>query len=179
MKKTDKSSKSKERDLYIKNRDVFYDYIISSDNIYEAGIALQGCEIKSILQGNISFSGAYCRISDRNEISLVGMYIKRYENGSVTDMQDEYRERKLLLHKDEIRRIRKVINEKGWTIVPVNIHLSKGGSVNVSGISQSKKKNIIKIDIAVAQGAKKYDKREKIKEKDTARIADKEAKYRN
>lgn len=166
------TNKNKEADLYIKNPAVFHDYTIDKSNIYEAGIALEGWEIKSLMERHTSLQGAYCRISKKCEISIIGMYIKNYSNGLVADSLNEYRERKLLLHKTEIRKIQKLVNEKGWTVVPINIHRSKGGSaVNPKGDTVSKKRNIVKIDIAVAKGATKYDKRQKIKEKEIKKAA--------
>ena len=162
--------KDKKDDLYIKNKHVFHDYIINNSNIYEAGMVLEGYEIKSIIAGHISLLGAYCKVTKDDEIFVVDMFIKRYENGMCVDTLDEYRDRKLLLKKQEIKAIAKKVREKGFTIVPVNIHLSKGGTaVNNRGDVVSKKKNIIKMDIAVAQGAKNYDKREAIKKKDLER----------
>lgn len=163
--------KEKEFDLYMKNNSVFHDYNIEKSNIYEAGIVLEGYEIKSIVAKHCSISGAYCYVSKKNEIFISNMYVKRYENGSVVDHLDEYRERKLLLNKEEIRKISKQVNEKGMTIVPVNIHSSAGGTAIKNGETVSKKKNIIKLDIAVAQGAKAYDKREKIKQRDQEKTA--------
>ncbi len=168
MKKDNKDKKPK--DLYIKNRSVRHDYNFSNNDIYEAGIALEGYEIKSIMLTHTSLSGAYCKLTDKNEIVIVGMFVKKYENGSVTDSLNEYRDRKLLLNKSEIKKIAKQVREKGWTIVPVNIHLSQGGkTINKNGIEVRKKKNIIKLDIAVAQGAKSFDKRENIKNRDNDR----------
>ena len=160
----------KPKDLYIKNHSVRHDYNFSNNDIYEAGIALEGYEIKSIIATHASLSGAYCKLTDKNEIIIVGMFVKRYENGSVIDSLNEYRDRKLLLNKSEIKKIAKQVREKGWTIVPVNIHLSQGGKIiDKSGIEVKKKKNIIKLDIAVAQGAKSFDKRENIKKRDNDR----------
>lgn len=161
------TNKKTESDLYIKNPAVFHDYTIDKSNIYEAGIALEGWEIKSVMERHTSLQGAYCRVSKNCEIAIIGMYIKNYSNGLTVDTLNETRERKLLLHKTEIRKIQKLVNEKGWTVVPINIHRSKGGSaVTPNGDTVSKKRNIVKIDIAVAKGATKYDKRQKIKEKD-------------
>ena len=162
----------KENDLYIKNHAVRHDYSFSNNDIYEAGIALKGYEIKSVITSKVSLEGAYCKVTDTNEIVIVNMFIKRYENGGVRDTLDEYRDRKLLLRKDQIRKIAKQVREKGFTIVPVNIHMSHGGSViDGNGVEVSKKRNIVKLDIAVARGAKNYDKREAIKKRDIDRDA--------
>ncbi|MBQ0105845.1 MAG: SsrA-binding protein [Armatimonadetes bacterium] len=167
-----KKQEKKEFDLYMKNSRVFHDYNIDHNNIYEAGLALQSYEIKSVVAKHISLSGAYCHLTSGGEITIVGMYIKRFENGQLSDSLDEYRERRLLLHKSEIAKISRLVKEKGMTLVPVNIHLSKGGTVtDRDGNTVRKRKNIIKIDIAVAKGAKNYDKRETIKKRDNDRQA--------
>lgn len=163
--------KEEKQDLYMKNNSVFHDYNIDKSNIYEAGIVLEGYEIKSLVAKHCSIKGAYCYVSKKNEVFISGMYIKRYENGPVVDSLDEYRDRKLLLSKEEIKKISKQVNEKGMTIVPVNIHSSMGGTAIKNGEVVSKRKNIVKIDIAVAQGAKAYDKREKIKQRDQDKTA--------
>ena len=162
----------KNKDIYIKNSSAFHDYKFSHGDIIEAGIALEGYEIKSVVAAHISFQGAYCKVTDKNEVFLVNLYIKRYENGMCRDNLDEYRDRRLLLNKFQIQKIAKKVREKGFTLVPLNIHMSKGGSViNKNGESVSKKKNVIKADIVLAEGAKKYDKREAIKKRDTEREA--------
>ena len=127
--------------MEIVNRKANHDYFIKST--YEAGIELKGTEIKSIRKG---------RIKD-NEIFLINMYIGKYEEGNIFN-HDERRERKLLLHKNEIIRIASEVETKRYTLIPLKIYFKKGR---------------VKIELGVCQGKKLYDKRESIKERDLKR----------
>ena len=119
---------------------------------YEAGLVLKGTEIKSIRRGQISLQEAYVR-TDGKQAWLVGAHIAPYEHASAFQ-HDSDREKKLLLNKREIRELYDAVRIKGLTIIPVRVYL-KGGRA--------------KVEIAIAKGKKKYDKREAIKKRDFER----------
>ena len=133
--------------MEIVNRKANHDYFIKQT--IEAGIELKGTEIKSIRSGSANISDAYARIKN-NEVFLTNMYIAKYEEGNRFN-HEERRERKLLLHKKEIIKLDYEINTKRYTLIPLRLYF---------------KKNKVKIELALAQGKKLYDKRESIKEKD-------------
>ncbi len=137
----------------IKNRKAFHDYSI--EETFDAGIALQGTEVKSIRQGNASFTDSYAFIRD-GEVWLKEFYIKPFEHGSYNN-HDPRRERKLLLNKKEIRELEKGTQQKGNTIVPLKIFFKNG---------------FVKVQIGLAKGKKRFDKRESIKASDTKRDID-------
>ncbi len=120
---------------------------------YEAGIVLQGTEIKSIRQGKVELRDAYC-VFKKGELYLRSMFIAEYKYGNQFN-HDERRVRKLLLKRSELRKLEKKVKERGFTIVPYRLFLNERGYA--------------KIEIALAQGKKTYDKRQSIKEKDVKR----------
>lgn len=134
----------------VENRRAFADYEIVER--YEAGIALVGTEVKSIRAGKISIKEAHCRV-ERGECWLVGANITEYDQG-ITGSHEPLRRRKLLLHRREIDRIAAKMAEKGLTCVPLAVYLS--GSR-------------VKLEMALARGKKKFDKREDIKRRDAKR----------
>tara|TARA_R110000868_G_scaffold259361_16_gene517542 strand:+ start:13080 stop:13553 length:474 start_codon:yes stop_codon:yes gene_type:complete len=141
----------------IQNRKAYHDYAI--EDTYEAGISLQGTEVKSIRDGKASFTDAFAFIQG-DEVFLRELYIKPYDQGSYNN-HDPRRPRKLLLHKKEIRELEKATNVKGNTLIPLKIYFKSGYA---------------KVLIGVARGKKKFDKRESIKEKDTKRDMDRNLK---
>jgi SsrA-binding protein len=120
---------------------------------YEAGIALQGSEIKSIRAGQISLAEAFVRIDDGREAWLVDAHIAPYEQASIHN-HDPRRPRQLLLHRSEIRRLWNEVRQKGVTIIPLRVYIKDGRA---------------KIEIAVAKGKKLYDKRETMARRDAER----------
>ncbi len=134
----------------IQNRKAFHDYHIEKK--YEAGIVLQGTEVKSLRAGKANFTDAFAYI-DKDEVWLREFHISPYKFGSYSN-HDPLRRRKLLLNKKEIRELDKYIQQKGYTIVPLKLYFKHG---------------FAKVQIGVARGKRKYDKRESIKEKDTMR----------
>lgn len=136
--------------MEILNRKAHYDYFIK--DTYEAGIELQGTEIKSLRKGNANINDSYARIKN-GEVYLTNMYIGKYEEGNIFN-HDERRERKLLLHKKEILKIDNEVTTKRYTLIPLKIYFVRGKA---------------KIELGVCQGKKLYDKRESIKEKDIKR----------
>ncbi|MBP1692371.1 MAG: smpB [Chloroflexi bacterium] len=119
---------------------------------YEAGLALQGSEIKSIRAGQISLAEAYVRI-DGNEAWLVDAHIAPYEQASIYNHEPR-RPRKLLLHRAEIHRMWNEIRQKGVTVIPLRVYLKDGRA---------------KVEIAIAKGKKLYDKRQAIAKRDSER----------
>ena len=136
--------------IEIKNRKALYDYTIS--DTYEAGIVLTGTEIKSIRDGKANLKDSYAIIKN-NEVYLLNMHISHYDKGNIFN-HDETRTRKLLLHKNEILKIRDKINIKGYTLIPIKLYFSK---------------NKAKLLLGIGKGKKVYDKRESMKEKDINR----------
>ncbi len=141
--------------MEIVNRKANHDYFIKST--IEAGIELKGTEIKSIRKGSCNISDAYARIKN-NEVFLTNMYIAKYEEGNRFN-HDERRERKLLLHKKEIIKLDFEINTQRYTLIPLRLYF---------------KKNKVKIELALAQGKKLYDKRASLKEKDMKRRSERD-----
>ena len=136
--------------MEIKNRQAYFNYFILDQ--YEAGIVLTGTEIKSVRKGSVNIKDSYIRIKDE-EAFVINMYIAKYEEGNIYN-HDEYRERKLLLHKREIKKLYEKVKTEGLTLVPLNVYL---------------KDNKAKIAIGLCKGKKLYDKRESIKERDIKR----------
>ncbi len=141
------------------NKKAFFDYFI--EDKFEAGIELVGSEVKSIKAGKTSIKESFIRIIN-NEIFIMGMTVVPWSFGSVYN-PDERRVRKLLLHKGEIKKLHEKVMQKGYTIVPLNIHLSKG---------------FVKVEIALARGKKNYDKRDSLAKKDQQRNIEREVKER-
>ena len=137
--------------LSIKNKKAFFNYEIIENEV--AGVVLVGTEVKSVINGNISFTDAYCDFIE-NELWLKNFHIAEYDNASA-ETHDPKRDRKLLLTKQQLKKFRKKFDEKGLTIVPLNIFTNERG--------------LIKMDIALVRGKKQYNKRESIKEKDIER----------
>ncbi len=132
--------KNKEIKIIAKNRRAFYEYEII--DTLEAGISLTGTEVKSLRQNNLSFADAWVQIKNK-EAFLIGMHIPPYEQGNRFNV-DPVRDRKLLLHKAEIRKLETSILQKGFTLVPTKIYFRQG---------------LVKVEVALARGKKIYDKR--------------------
>lgn len=144
---------NKKPSIFIDNRKANYNYFFIEE--YVAGIALIGCEIKSIRNREVNMSDAYCTFVG-NELYIKNMHISPYENSNFTYKDYEpKRDRKLLLKKSELRKLRRDVQEKGNTIVPVNLYVNKEG--------------LVKLTIALAKGKHTYDKSQSIKERDLER----------
>lgn len=144
----------------IVNRKASHEYHFHST--MEAGIVLTGTEIKSIRKGNVNLRDAYC-LFKKGELFVNSMFIGEYKFGNVHN-HDPRRQRKLLLKKAELRKWEKRVKEKGFTIVPYKLYISERG--------------IAKVEIALAQGKKSYDKRDSIKERESKRNLDRLNKIR-
>lgn len=129
----------------------------SVEDKIECGVELQGTEVKSMKSGRFSFSDAYGRIKNE-ELWLVGFHISPYPFGNMFN-HDPDRERKLLAHKQEIKRLKRKTDERGYTLVPLKFYLKRG---------------MVKLELGVCLGKKSYDKRETIKKRDQLRDAHRE-----
>ena len=134
----------------IKNRKAYFDYFVEEE--LEAGIELLGTEIKSIRKGEISLKDTYARIKN-NQVYVINMFIAKYEFGSFN--HEERRERKLLLHKSEIRKLKDKVKLDGYSLIPLKLYF---------------KGNNVKILLGLCKGKKNYDKRETIKKRDLDRM---------
>ena len=146
--------------LVANNKKAFHEYFI--EDKYEAGVALAGTEVKSIRMGKCSIKESFIRI-EKGEVYAYGMHISPYEKGNIFN-KDPLRPKKLLLHKDEIRKIEGKIAQKGYTLVPLNVYF---------------KGSLVKVEIGLAKGKKLYDKRQDIAKKDQRREAERDFKVRN
>ena len=132
-----------------KNPVARHNYIIT--DTLEAGIVLTGTEIKSIRNGKVNLKDSYAGIKN-GEAYIYSMHISPYEQGNIFN-KDPLRDRKLLLNKREIFRLSGLINQKGYTLVPISLYF---------------KNNIVKLELGIGKGKKLYDKREDLKKKDSA-----------
>jgi len=133
--------------ILAQNKKAFHDYEIIEK--FEAGIELKGTEVKSCKSGKVNLRDSFVKVKD-GEAFLLNTHISEYEKGNIAN-HEPTRTRKLLLHKREINRLIGKSQEKGLTIVPLKIYL---------------KKNLVKVEIALAKGKQAHDKRNAIKEKD-------------
>lgn len=150
----------RERKLVANNKKARHDFFI--EEVYEAGIVLTGTEIKSVRQGKVSIKESFAKI-ENGEMILYGMNISPYEQGNRYNV-DPLRPRKLLLHKQEIRKLIGYTTIKGLTLVPLQMYINEEGRA--------------KIEIAVARGKKLYDKRDDIAKRDAQRDMDRSIKNR-
>lgn len=136
--------------MEIKNKKAYFNYFIEKE--IEAGLVLVGTEIKSLRKGSVDLKDSYVRIKN-NEAFIINMFIDKYEEGNIFN-HDPSRERKLLLHKKEIKKLSEYVKVDGYTLVPLKIYL---------------KGSYAKIMIGICKGKKLYDKRESIKKRDLER----------
>lgn len=139
--------------LLSENRKARHEYFI--EDTYECGIALIGTEVKSIRMGKVNIKDSYAKVKD-GEIFVVGMHVSPYEKGNIFN-RDPFRERKLLLHKREIRKLGVLSQADGYSLIPTKLYLKDGK---------------VKLELAVAKGKKLYDKRHDIAERDAKRAMD-------
>lgn len=139
--------------ILARNRRAFHEYLVEEK--LEVGIILQGTEVKSMRRGKFSFADAYGRVKN-GELWLFGLHISEYTHGNLFN-HDPVRNRKLLCHAEEVDRLRRRVEEKGFTLVPLEFYLKQG---------------LIKLELGVCRGKKLYDKRESLKAKDQKREMD-------
>tara|TARA_B100000212_G_scaffold316752_1_gene271883 strand:- start:905 stop:1357 length:453 start_codon:yes stop_codon:yes gene_type:complete len=139
------------------NRKATHDYSIIDK--YESGIVLTGSEIKSIRNSQVTIKQAYVKIFS-NEIYVIGMNVNDYENAGYAS-HEPTADRKLLMHKREIYKIKKMVDEKGKTLIPLRLYLKNGKA---------------KLEFGLGEGKKKWDKRRDIKDRETKRRIDRNLK---
>jgi SsrA-binding protein len=137
--------------LEISNRKAYFEYFFEAK--YIAGLVLTGTEIKSLRSGKASFNDSYCYFN-KGELFVKSLHIAEYSFGTYNN-HDTVRERKLLLNKNELRKLEAKTTEKGYSIIPLKIFLTEKG--------------LFKMEIGLGKGKKIYDKRETIKERETDR----------
>ena len=140
------------KSVEVNNKSVSYNYFI--EETLECGIVLKGNEVKSIREGSVNIKDAWCTIQN-DQLVLRGMHISKYKFTNNYDSMDEDRERVLLVHKKEIRKLREFISKDGYTLKVVKLYFND--------------RNKCKILLGVCRGKHNYDKREAIKKRDTER----------
>jgi len=145
------SKKDTYRNVQIKNRKARYEYKL--DDFFIAGMVLTGTEIKSIRQGKANLQDAYC-VFEGHELWVLSMHISPYEQGNHYNHQAT-RKRKLLLNKNELKKLQKIAKDKGVTLIPTRLFVNNRG--------------LAKLEIAAARGKKLYDKRQDIRKKEEQR----------
>ena len=147
---TDRTERELAQSSIAENRKAFHDYHLLES--FEAGMVLLGTEVKAIREGRVNLRDSYARVED-GEVYLYNVHISPYSHRGYAD-HEPLRRRKLLLHKDEIRKLIGKTVEKGMTLVPVRMYFKKGR---------------VKVAVSLAKGKKDYDKRETIKKRETDR----------
>ncbi len=140
------------------NKYARFEYYV--ENTYEAGISLDGGEVKSVRAGNLNLKDSFCLIAN-GEVFIKNMHIAVYDKAGSFNVKDSKRDRRLLLHKSEINRLIGKVNEKGYTLVPLKIYF---------------KDSLIKVEIGLCKGKHTYDKKQVIKDRDLERNAKREIK---
>lgn len=148
-----------DRKLLARNRRAFHEYTVEEK--IEVGIVLEGTEVKSMRAGKFSFSDAYGRVR-RGELWLIGLHIAEYSHGNLFN-HTPLRDRKLLAHSAEIDRMRRRVEERGFTLIPLEFYLKQG---------------LIKLEMGICKGKQLYDKRESLKKKQQKRDMDREMRGR-
>ncbi len=139
------------------NKSASFEYFIGDK--YEAGIVLEGAEVKSLRAGHASLGESFCEIRG-GEVILKNMHIALYDKSGAFSTRDSRKDRKLLLHRMEISKIVGKVNERGYTLVPLKLYF---------------KDALVKVEIALCKGKHTYDKKQVLKERDLKRAMDREA----
>lgn len=134
-----------------KNKKAFYDFQVLEK--YEAGISLQGTEVKSLRAGKLKLTDTFCAITDDYQLEIHNLHISPYDFGNLSNHEPK-RIRPLLMHFNEIKRLQSKIKEKGLTLIPISLYF---------------KNSWVKVEIALCKGKKLHDKRASIKDKEMAR----------
>ena len=140
------------------NRQATHEYFILER--YEAGIVLEGSEVKSLRLGNVSLKDSFC-IMQKNELVIKNMHIALYDKAGAFNTKDSKRDRKLLLHKDEILKINAKVSQKGLTLIPLKLYF---------------KQALIKMELGLCQGKHTFDKKRSLMEKDIKRESERQIK---
>ena len=133
------------------NKSASFEYFI--EDRYEAGVVLEGSEVKSLRKNNCNLSDSFCFIRN-GEVLLKNMHIAVYDKSGAFNTRESRRDRKLLLHKEEIAKISGIVNEKGYTLVPLKIYFSQA---------------LVKVEVGLCRGKHTFDKKKSLQEKDLVR----------
>jgi len=157
----DKEIREREIRIIAKNRKALHDFFVLQS--LEAGIILQGTEVKSLRAGKVSLQDAYAMFpnSNNNELYLINLHIAPYEQGNIYN-HDPKRKRKLLVNQREAKKLRAAVQEKGLTLIPLSLYFSG---------------KFVKVELGLVKAKKKYDKREDTKKKDVEKEIRKKFKY--
>ena len=153
-------NKKDTKKIIVQNKKAYHDYFV--DERYEAGIALAGTEVKSIRNGGVNLKDSYCSF-EKGEIFALGMHISPYEQGNIFNT-DPLRKKKLLMHRREILKLQGLVQQKGYTVVPLSLYFS--GSH-------------VKVELGLCRGKKLYDKRDSAAERQANRDIDRHMKDRS
>ena len=138
------------------NRIAYHDYFV--DEKYEAGIKLEGAEVKSLREGKVNLKDSFCLIA-KNEIFLKNTHIAVYDNAGKFNNHDAKRDRKLLLKKAEIIKLSAKVSQKGYALIPLKLYF---------------KDSLVKVELGLCRGKHTFDKKQSLKEKDIKRSAERE-----
>lgn len=147
--------------IIAENRKARHDFTIHET--FEAGIALTGTEVKSLRAGRVNMKDSYAQVTRNAEVFVYNLHISPYEHGNIFN-HDPLRNRRLLLHREEIRRLIGKVKEKGYALVPLKLYFKHG---------------LVKLELALATGKKLYDKRQDLAKKDAKREMERAMKERN
>ena len=146
--------------IIAQNKKAWHEYFV--DEKYDAGISLAGTEVKSIRNGGVNLKDSYCTF-DKGEMFATGMHISPYEQGNIFNT-DPMRDKKLLMHKREIMKLQGLVQQKGYTLIPLSLYFS--GSH-------------VKVEIGLCRGKKLYDKRDSDAKREAERDMDRHMKDRS
>lgn len=152
------TSMSENVKIIAQNKKARFDYFVEEK--YECGIVLEGTEVKSVKEGNVSFNDSFAEIQN-GELWMRNFHISEYKYSSVFNHNPD-RVKKLLVHKEELKRIQRKVDEKGFTLIPLDFYLKNGR---------------VKLTLGICKGKKQFDKRASIKERDVNRDLQRE--FRN
>lgn len=142
------------------NRKARHEYFV--EETYECGLALHGTEVKSMRQGRVNLKEAFCQVKN-GEMWVIGMHISPYEQGNIFNV-DPLRDKKLLMHKSEIRKLASQVQRQGYTLIPLRIYLKDGR---------------MKLELGLCKGKKLHDKRDDMARRDASREMDRALRARN
>ena len=140
------------------NKYALYEYFVLEK--YEAGIVLEGAEVKQLRAGNCNLKDSFCLLKN-GELTLKNLHIPLYDKAGAFSSRDSKRDRKLLMHRRELDKLAGKINEKGFTVVPLALYF---------------KDSLVKVEVALCKGKQNYDKKRNIAERDQKRALDREIK---
>ena len=140
------------------NKYALYEYFVLEK--YEAGIVLEGAEVKQLRAGNCNLKDSFCLLKN-GELTLKNLHIPLYDKAGAFSSRDSKRDRKLLMHRRELDKLAGKLNEKGFTVVPLALYF---------------KDSLVKVEVALCKGKQNYDKKRTIAERDQKRALDREIK---